>query len=411
MLQIGWVDFSKEHRKRVLTVLSFLTQRGAVDELGIGVIRDRLADILFPGTSTIQTRAKYFLLVPWIMRDLEKQNLKPDLFLKKLVDAENRMIDVLKASGGEGIIGEISGERLKRKPAEIYWGGLRTYCIFQHQGLSISKYTQVAGQITKEKMTRKQMLKTEDGDYMDDRDAFGMSKLGPSWNIIEPPDNWQTELSIELNYQEAQFLKDRIITAPGSRNALWASILKDYSKVANKLNNFMLLEPLVKEMSSIIQTDYKLAFNFSRLIHGAHIRYNMIFFRIVENEEQFAKYEDQWNQWAMDMRAFDFNNWDTEALFYRVELRYGSTKEFIRRWVDFARKINNLDLEAVDNLLIKREEFLKGKERSKLHKARELSGSYKKAIGIIDPLQFRWPNARRLLNDMLEGLEIQNDKT
>ena len=411
MLQIGWVDFSKEHRKRVLTVLSFLNQRGAVDELGIGVIRDRLADILFPGTSTIQTRAKYFLLVPWIMRDLEKQSLKPDLFMKKLADAENRMIDVLKASGGEGIIGEISGERLKRKPAEIYWGGLRTYGIFQHQGLSISKYTQVAGQITKEKMTRKQMLKTEDGDYMDDRDAFGMSKLGPSWNIIEPPDNWQTELSIELNYQEAQFLKDRIITAPGSRNALWASILKDYSKVANKLNNFMLLEPLVKEMSSIIQTDYKLAFNFSRLIHGAHIRYNMIFFRIVENEEQFAKYEDQWNQWAMDMSAFDFNNWDTEALFYRVELRYGGTKEFIRRWVDFASKVNNLDLEVVDNLLIKREEFLKGKERSKLNKARELSGSYKKAIGIIDPLQFRWPNARRLLNDMLEGLEIQNDKT
>jgi len=375
------------------------------------VLRDRLADILFPGTSTIQTRAKYFLLVPWIIRDLEKQNLKPDLFAKKLIDAENRMIDVLKASGGEGIIGEISGERLKRKPAEIYWGGLRTYGIFQHQGLSISKYIQVAGQLTKEKMTRKQMLKTEDGDYMDDRDAFGMSKLGPSWNIVEPPDNWQTELSIVLNYKEAQFFKDRIITAPGSRHSLWAAILKDYSKVANKLDDFMLLEPLVKDMSSEIQTDYKLAFNFSRLIHGAHIRYNLIFFRSAEKEEQVGKFDEQWKQWAMDMRAFDFNSWNTEALFYRVELRYGSTKEFIRRWVDFARKVNTLDLDTVDNLLIKREEFLKGKERSKLNKSRELAGGYKKAIGIIDPLQFRWPNARRLLNDMLEGLETQNDKT
>jgi hypothetical protein len=44
MLQIGWVDFSKKHRKRVLNVLSFLIQKGAADELGIGVIRDRLAD-------------------------------------------------------------------------------------------------------------------------------------------------------------------------------------------------------------------------------------------------------------------------------------------------------------------------------------------------------------------------------
>jgi hypothetical protein len=29
--------------------------------LGIASIRDRFSDILFPGTSTIQTRAKYFL--------------------------------------------------------------------------------------------------------------------------------------------------------------------------------------------------------------------------------------------------------------------------------------------------------------------------------------------------------------
>lgn len=410
MLQIGWVDFSKEHRKRVLTVLSFLTQRGAVDELGIGVIRDQLADILFPGTSTIHTRAKYFFIVPWIMRNLEKQNLRPDLYMKKLAEIENKMIGILKASGGEGIIGEISGERLKRKPAEIYWNALRTYGIFRHQGLNMTKYMSVAGQLTKEKITRKQMLKTEDGDYMDDRDAFGMSKLGPSWNIVEPPDNWQKELSIELNYKEAQFLKDRIITAPGSRHSLWAAILKDYSKVANKLDDFMLLEPLVKEMSSKTQADYKLAFNFSRLIHGAHIRYNLIFFRSAEKEEQFGKYEEQWKQWSMDMRAFDFNSWDTEALFYRVELRYGSTKEFIRRWVDFSRKVNNLDLDTVDNLLIKREEFLKGKERSKLHKARELADGYKKSIGIIGLLQYRWPNAHRLLNDMLEGLETQNDK-
>lgn len=41
MLPIGWIDFSKEHRKRVLNILSFLTQKGAVDELGISVVRDR----------------------------------------------------------------------------------------------------------------------------------------------------------------------------------------------------------------------------------------------------------------------------------------------------------------------------------------------------------------------------------
>lgn len=35
--------------------------------LGFAPIRDAFADYFFPGTSTIQTRARYFLFVPWIM--------------------------------------------------------------------------------------------------------------------------------------------------------------------------------------------------------------------------------------------------------------------------------------------------------------------------------------------------------
>jgi len=29
------------------------------------VVRDAFSDLMFPGTSTAQTRATYFLLVPW----------------------------------------------------------------------------------------------------------------------------------------------------------------------------------------------------------------------------------------------------------------------------------------------------------------------------------------------------------
>ena len=42
------------------------------DELGIGSVRDAFADMLFPGTSTIMTRARYFLLVPWTYQRLER---------------------------------------------------------------------------------------------------------------------------------------------------------------------------------------------------------------------------------------------------------------------------------------------------------------------------------------------------
>src|SRR5262245_22438141 len=69
---IGWIDFSPEHREKVRSVLDLLSTPGVVDELGIGVIRDSFSDSLFPGISTIQTRAKYFLTVPRIFKDYEK---------------------------------------------------------------------------------------------------------------------------------------------------------------------------------------------------------------------------------------------------------------------------------------------------------------------------------------------------
>ena len=77
-MQMGWIDLSTRDRNRILSVLSLLSIPGAVDELGTGVVRDGFSDVLFPGTSTIQTRAKYFLLVPYILMELEKEkNMTP----------------------------------------------------------------------------------------------------------------------------------------------------------------------------------------------------------------------------------------------------------------------------------------------------------------------------------------------
>ena len=68
-MQLGWIDFSKEDRQKALDVINPLSEQGAVDELGIGIIRDAFANYFFPGTSTIQTRAKYFLIVPYVLRE------------------------------------------------------------------------------------------------------------------------------------------------------------------------------------------------------------------------------------------------------------------------------------------------------------------------------------------------------
>ncbi len=68
-MKLGWIDFSKNERNKVLSVIHLLYEPGAVDELGLGAIRDAFADYFFPGTSTVQTRTKYFLIVPYILKE------------------------------------------------------------------------------------------------------------------------------------------------------------------------------------------------------------------------------------------------------------------------------------------------------------------------------------------------------
>ena len=123
-VQIGWIDFNSRDRDKILSVLSLLSFPAAVDELGIGVVRDGFADLLFPGTSTIQTRAKYFLLVPYILMELEREkNLTPAVLLDRLAREELALIPVLSKDNAEGVIGARAGRSCSESlPAFIGMG-------------------------------------------------------------------------------------------------------------------------------------------------------------------------------------------------------------------------------------------------------------------------------------------------
>ena len=90
-MQLGWVDFSKEDRQKALDVINLLSEQGAVDELGIGIVRDAVANCFFPGTSTVQTRAKYFFIVPYILKDAVDGRYGKDIDrILKEIDADEK---------------------------------------------------------------------------------------------------------------------------------------------------------------------------------------------------------------------------------------------------------------------------------------------------------------------------------
>jgi hypothetical protein len=52
-----WVDFAEDDRRKMADIIALFAEKDTRDELGLGGIRDTFADLLFPATSTIQTRA------------------------------------------------------------------------------------------------------------------------------------------------------------------------------------------------------------------------------------------------------------------------------------------------------------------------------------------------------------------
>lgn len=132
MSSIAWVDTSAEEQRRIHEIVQAFTDPGTLDELGIGQVRDAFSNELFPGTSTIQTRARYFLFVPWLFQRAAA-NSRGTAILPTAERYERQLIEGIRASGDtQGLIGQQAGAAVKRLPSSVYWGGLQRYGILTH---------------------------------------------------------------------------------------------------------------------------------------------------------------------------------------------------------------------------------------------------------------------------------------
>src|SRR5262245_14891240 len=135
---LNWLDFSSDERRRAIEVIKLFEERTTVDDLGIGTVRDAISDILFPGTSVLHTRARYFLFVPWVYRLREDRRTVSAEIARLGRRDEIRLIESLiafDASPGNGIIGRVARERLKFLPSLVYWNGLEQWGIRHYGGL------------------------------------------------------------------------------------------------------------------------------------------------------------------------------------------------------------------------------------------------------------------------------------
>jgi hypothetical protein len=136
----GWLNLDAAASDRVAILLRALEEPGTLDPLGLGSVRDAFSARLSPGTSTIQTRLRYFVFLPWIFERLEAARVAPADFARRLRSLEAQLIDCLRHLGpNQGVIGFRAGGQVLRLPGEVYWGGLGSWGLRRYD-LSLGEY-------------------------------------------------------------------------------------------------------------------------------------------------------------------------------------------------------------------------------------------------------------------------------
>ena len=196
---VGWLDLDSAASERVGTLLRSLEEPGTLDALGLGSVRDAFSAMLSPGTSTIQTRIRYFLFLPWICTRLEAERVRPADFASRLREDEARLIDCLRHLGpNQGVIGYTAGRELKRMPSEAYWAGLVSWGL-RRLDLSIAEYGQRAAALGRNRPDR-------------DDDGHTIVSTASMWAAIPslPEDFLHADITFDLRRDEALVLVDHI---------------------------------------------------------------------------------------------------------------------------------------------------------------------------------------------------------
>lgn len=404
-----WLDYSEKDQQKMLDILSALKEHETRDELGIGVIRDAFSDMFFPGTSTIQTRARYFLFVPWMYRGLEEKKVPSSKIERRARDEEIRLIyALLESSDTNGVIGKDAKKNLQRLPSSIYWQGLESWGI-RLCPCSISDYHYSLD-------TFYRIGKDRSHSYEEVIDGYQrMHNWHPS--LPPAPDDFPAKASFRLTYDEACYLKERIL-------ARWPDTMLAYLLDLELLSEpvaFPWKHPICSELPQAIQEKVLHARNFSEVIYGAALLYNLMLAEkanasgLQDFESLMSYFEDELDKWAdqIQSRRDELDRWDYKGRFWGIVSHQGArptgrTLLFVNKWMQMilspAQTPMIAENESARKLIHERERLLKG-NLARLDNPEALDRwSRDPRTRMAGQLRYRWRPVEMIISDILLGL-------
>jgi hypothetical protein len=391
-MQIGYITFNSEERQRVMKVLQMVRDQNAIDELGLGRIRDAFANEMFPGMSTLQRRAKYFAVLPSLYHEATKMNYRnPQEVRKQIIHWEIRLTEMLINGCGisdekmTGITGSSTLEAAKRDetkyvkydPTYIYQNGMRLYGMIRGN-VSLEKLIFDQSVLRKKYPERYTNLDTSS----DAEEQFGIKQVFVTCGEAYDFENGD-KLPIQLTYKEAAFLKNHIETSHNSKDSLLAYLLKNEIDVKPYFADFEKTKSIMDNLPEHFQRQYKLALHFSNWAKYMHLRYRYLFALGNGNIEDKNSWEGQMKNLLDDHNEILDEQWMYEVLQYVDNLVLEPTvKQFC---MEAAILLYENKQKELDELIKKREKRIKGK-RHKIDNPKYINYS----MGTPSTMSFRW---------------------
>lgn len=379
---LTWLDNSAEEQRRVTEFISYFTEGSTVDEVGVGQIRDAFSDLLFPGTSTLHTRARYLLIVPWCYQWQGKSSP---------ADLERSLIPILREEPGS--FGGRAGQRLRNLPSSAYWGALVNYGILTRD---VNRFN-----------VRRQVVRDDEAE-----EAVGR-RIG-DWNptMPKPPVGFpaQIEGGLELTHEEATWLREAILKA-FPESFLGRLVMTEQPLDAD--SRFAWTDSVATAVASSENQDLlRHANRFSFVADTMQQLYRLLLAEAADRrfgrEEKREEFQEHWQTHLamVGERSQELIRWDLHQFWAIILAHNPRVRTPTRRFVDEFVGLMQAGPEAVNSqaareLVERRERQLK-RAKSRFENDRLLGqwdGSPRSMA-----LSFRWGNVKQLVTDIQEGV-------
>lgn len=406
-MQIGFISFNTEEKKRVAKMMQLLQESEAIEELGIGRVRDHFSNTLFPGTSTLQHHAKYFAVLPSLYyhtayKSRRFQNLaEVERYIKEAEIQITRQLaelpDGTRKIGVTGITGvntykdALKDYRkfVKYDPAYIYGGGLTKFGLIPDTSIE-----RLILELNKKHFANPHNKKTRNSEY-DTDDADDLS--GDKQVIKASGEAYQffngRSMSLALTENEATFLRDHI--AASCQGTMLVFLIEGKKDIPAQMDYYE-ADALLQEASPKVVDIYHKSVLFSKLMLLIDWRFNYSYFDSFDKTEAADKCNKEYHELLAKHRDAIADTKGYQTLFEYIRPIDMMLTEFCESCY---KAILEGKPEEVDKLVKARERIVK-RDRSKIG-----NKAYKDQDRVKPfPNIFRWETVRTMVN------EIRNPK-